>query len=133
MWGRGVRFIGKVFLACATPVIIAATLPTSSYADDAPVVIEEITVSARSRDENLQSVPDSISVFTETTIESFGIDDYFDLIRTTPGLSIVEASQSPGIVLLNVRGIGQQLNQDPPIAVIVDGVQVASPAAITQA
>ena len=127
-WTRRIASAGA--LACAIP---AAGVAAQDVEHATGPTLEEIVVTARSREESLLDVPDTVTVFSEASIEQYGIDEYFDFIRVTPGLSFVEASQSPGIALLNIRGIGQQLNQEPPVAVVVDGIQVASAAAITQA
>ena len=103
--------------------------PSAQGADQ----LQDIVITARARAEALLDVPDSVTAFGADAIERAGMDEVYDLVRLTPGLSLVESSQSPGIALLNIRGIGQQLNQEAPVAVVVDGVQLASPAAITQA
>lgn len=48
---------------------------------------EEITVTARKREESLQEVPVAISVFTESALEDAGISTARDLFANTPGLN----------------------------------------------
>ncbi len=83
----------------------------------------EVVVTARSREERLLDVPDTITAFSHSQIERVGIDQLNAFVRLTPGLSLVEASQSPGIALINIRGVGQQLQSEAPVAVVIDGVQ----------
>lgn len=121
------------YLPMCLILAVSGTSALSAFAAEPVTVgIEEVVVTARMREESLQDVPESITAYGREQIEAYGIDEYFDFVRITPGLSMVESSQSPGIALFNLRGIGQQLNQEPPVAVIVDGVQIASSAAITQ-
>jgi iron complex outermembrane receptor protein len=47
------------------------------------------------------------------------------------GFHIVEAQQ-PGVVMINIRGIGQSRFGEAPIAMVVDGVQQVSPNQLTQ-
>jgi iron complex outermembrane receptor protein len=85
--------------------------------------LEEIVVTARKREERVQQVPDSVSVFTASTIEDAHIQSLSDVSKLVPNLS-VSTGEQPGLLLFNIRGIGQVRNGEPPIAVVVDGVQL---------
>ena len=85
--------------------------------------IEDIVVTGRKREERLQDVPESITAFTSQAIESAGIRNIRDVALNVPNFSITSAEQ-PGIVLINIRGVGQVRNGEPPVAVVVDGVQL---------
>lgn len=100
--------------------------------DAAEAGIGEIVVTARSRAERLVDVPDAVTAFSAQAIENAGIDELNDFVRLTPGVSLVESSQSPGIALISIRGVGQQYQGEAPVAVVVDGVQVISVSAINQ-
>lgn len=93
--------------------------------------IEEITVTARSRSENVQKVPDAITALSATAIENRGIKAIADVIVTIPNLSIAEG-QNPGTVTMSVRGVSQVRNGEAPVAIVIDGVQLSSPNQITQ-
>ena len=71
--------------------IAAATITMPSYAQDsAPAAKEssdEIIVTARKREENLQNVPLSITAVTAAQIEDQGLRSVADLANVTPGLS----------------------------------------------
>lgn len=108
---------------------LAQTTPAAE-ADDAGV--EDLVVTARSRAERLVDVPDAITAFSAEHIERAGVNELNDFVRLTPGVALVEASQSPGIALINIRGVGQQYQGEAPVAVVVDGVQVISVSAINQ-
>jgi iron complex outermembrane receptor protein len=125
-----------MWVQALTLMLGAQSLPAWSQTDDAVRAagsLEEIVVTARKREERLQEVPDTITAFTALQIERAGIEELRDYVQLTPGLSLVEASQSPGIALINIRGIGQQYQSEAPVAVVIDGVQTASVSAINQA
>lgn len=92
---------------------------------------DTIYVTARKREERVQDIPDSITVFSEESILSANIQNVKDVALNVPNLSIVEAQQ-PGVALINIRGIGQARNGEPSVAVIVDGVQLSNASQITQ-
>jgi iron complex outermembrane receptor protein len=129
--------VGAVGRAASLAVAIALATPDGAHAaSDVAVAdggLEEVIVTARRREERLQDVPDTITAFTAVQIERAGIDELVDYVQLTPGLSLVEASQSPGIALINIRGIGQQYQSEAPVAVVIDGVQTTSVSAINQA
>ena len=123
---------------CAAAALSLATLsPTSAIAQDAPATAEEavspggIVVTARRREERLIDVPDAITAFGSAQIEQAGIGNVNDIAIRVPNFSIVEAQQ-PGVAAINIRGVGQVRNGEPPVAVIVDGVQLSSAYQITQ-
>ena len=76
------RYMG-VWLAAALAFITG--LPPSAFAQEG-AALEEIVVTARKREENLQDVPVSISVVTADLINTAGILEVKDLYDLTPGL-----------------------------------------------
>jgi hypothetical protein len=62
--------------------------------------LESITVTAQKREENVQDVPMSISVFSDIEIEDADIRDTFDLIHFSPNLHMSQNRQgSPGNII----------------------------------
>jgi iron complex outermembrane receptor protein len=111
------------------------TYPIHSFALESVVketdTVEKIVVTARKRSERLIDVPEQITAFGEADILNTGIDSVEDVTQLMPNLSIVD-TQNPGTVFINIRGIGQYRNSEPPVAIVIDGVQLTSTDAITQ-
>jgi iron complex outermembrane receptor protein len=93
--------------------------------------LEEIVVTARKRDEALLDVPVAISAFTAAEIESAGIRRPQDFIALTPNMTLVQ-TQNQGTSFIVVRGISQARNSEPSVAVIIDGVAMATPSQFNQ-
>ena len=78
------RFIPAALLAIQSGVFLTV-LPTAAPAQQLASKVDEITVTARKREENLQTVPVAVSVFDN---EQLQIRDIFNLERladqTTP-------------------------------------------------
>lgn len=89
--------------------------------DTSGLELEEVLVTARMRTESMQTVPVSVTAFTEKSIRDAGIERAADFIGMTPNVSIAE-SQQPGVNFITVRGISQIRNGESPVAVVVDGV-----------
>ncbi len=89
--------------------------------------IPEITVTARKRVENLQDVPDAISVFTAATIQNADIQQISDFAALTPNLTYQENTAfSRGQFNLSLRGIGNGALGWASVSYLVDGVPVDS-------
>jgi len=93
--------------------------------------IEEIIVTARKRQERLQDVPDTIAAFTARTIQNSGIESVGDVSLMVTNFTLLD-QQDAGSVLINIRGIGQVRNGEAPVAMVIDGVQVAATQQFTQ-
>ena len=104
---------------------------TIVLAADTDAGLEEIVVTARKRPETLQNVPDSVSVLTEKDVESARIQGVPDALRLLPSVTFID-SQDAGLATISIRGVGQVRNGQPPVAIVIDGVQVASPDQIKQ-
>jgi len=131
------KCVARGAMLSATSAISLLGLTGAALAQSADTPAEEVSageivVTARSRAERLVDVPDAITAFSAQHIENAGIDELNDFVRLTPGVSLVESSQSPGIALISIRGVGQQYQGEAPVAVVVDGVQVISVSAINQ-
>ncbi|MGI9206137.1 MAG: TonB-dependent receptor [Woeseiaceae bacterium] len=90
--------------------------------------IEEIVVTARKREENLQDTPMSVSAFTGESLELRGIDAIDKLQNVTPNLTFLNTSPfiaGGNAATMFLRGIGQpdfQPTTEPGVGIYVDGV-----------
>ena len=108
----------------AATVLMAAIIATPAPAQNNELT--EIVVTARKRDESLQSVPVTVDAFTEQAIKSAGIESPRDFVAMVPNMTIVEV-QNVGNSFITVRGISQARNSEPSVAVLVDGVLEPNP------
>ncbi len=67
---------------------LTSLFPLASYGQDS---IEEIIVTARKREENLQDIPLTVSAFTESALEERGITSLQDIADFTPGFDFAQA------------------------------------------
>ena len=89
-------------------------------------LLEEVVVTARRRAENLQEIPESVTVLNSEQIEIAGINNLRDLTALVPNVSMFtgELGFRAGVVQLVVRGITTPQNGEPPLSFVVDGVTV---------
>lgn len=107
-------------------IAIAAVSPFSAIQVNASSLMEEVVVTAQKREENLQSVPISISAFSGDALKEMGAESVSDLGRATAGVSMNNESVTQPAY--NVRGIQTDdftVGSDPAVALYVDGVYAA--------
>ena len=92
-------------------------------------VIEEITVTARKKSENLQDVPISVNVITSDILDRRSIRDLHDVTKLDPSL-IFDKGFAPDDIRVVVRGIDNGRGR-PVVATIIDGVDISSEALAT--
>ncbi|MBW7836958.1 MAG: TonB-dependent receptor [Sphingomonadales bacterium] len=102
-------------------------------ADSQPTAysFDEIVVTSRRREERLQDIPDSVTAFSSAAIEAADVRQINDVISMVPNISIIEA-QDPGLALISIRGVGQERNGEPPVAIVIDGVQMSAADRVNQ-
>jgi len=116
----------------AAPVAASSAPAPAPEPAAATGTIPEITVTARSRAESLQSVPDSISALPAMAIVNANIKSIGDVARITPGLNFRNGGAFSGNYFdIRLRGIGSAQGGFPSVSVIVDGVPNDSGDALT--
>jgi iron complex outermembrane receptor protein len=107
--------------------LLTAALPfATAMAQEGASSIEEITVTARKRDESLQEVPIAITAFTEQTIRKAGIERPADFIGLMPNVTIVD-TVNVGDTQVSIRGIVSTRDAESTFAYVVDGVLSTNP------
>ena len=106
----------------ALPVLIAlgGAVPRPGYAQ----AMEEIVVTTRKREENLQDVPIAVNVISEEFIQRAGVRDLRDLAQLDPSLSINEFF-SQNDTRITIRGLTNTRGRSN-VAFLVDGIDVTS-------
>ena len=104
----------------------AVAMAASLLAADAALaqqLIEEMVVTARKREENLQDVPMAIAAFTADQLRNSQVDNITDLQKMTPNITVNETSGLvAGVVQVFIRGIGNDPGFDQGVGIYVDDV-----------
>ncbi len=99
----------RVTAASAFAMAIAMAASAPAWADDTstPAPGDEILVTARRTAESAQSVPISITAFSQETLRQQNITSAQQLDKFVPGLLVTTTSGNPGNVAFSIRGRGQ--------------------------
>jgi len=87
--------------------------------------LQDIVVTARRTNENLQSVPVAITAFSGADLQQQNARAVADVAMLTPGLQINYSTTTSAGAVFTVRGQVQQdpiANQDPSVGIYVDGL-----------
>lgn len=117
------------YLISAASLFAVGALLTSSPLQaqgEEELVLEEVTVTARKRAENLQDVGLSVSALGKADLAVRYDVDLQTLQNASPNLVIDDIQQGPGSpAAISIRGIGTtdvEKNFDPTVGVVLDGV-----------
>ena len=115
--------------AMAMSIAATAQIPVAWTQDD-EMDLEEVVVTARKREENLQEVPLSVTAFNASTLQDYRMFSPEDIAAFTPGFSFVNSfgrdSDRPV-----VRGMSNILGS-PNASFFIDGVFVPGTIASTE-
>ena len=108
--------LASALLACMHPAHAADTTDTP--------VLEEITVTAQKRAENLQDVPLSIQAFSTTRLQELNIGDFDDYAKFLPSVSFQKVG-SPSFEHTYMRGVssggdGNHSGSQPSVGMYLD-------------
>ena len=111
----------KAALLCTSALIAGLAVSSGASAQVPQVVIEEIIVTAQSREQSLQETPISVSAIAGDLLQEANIQKVQDLQFSVPNFTMTETGISTNIF---IRGIGSGINQafEQSVGYYVDGV-----------
>ena len=114
--------------AAVAGLALAATMGAGPQPAEAQArMLEEITVTARKREESLQQVPVAVTAFSAGELEARRIDNIDEIANFAPNVNFITNTGISGTAssYVFIRGIGQTevfLQNDPGVGIYVDGV-----------
>ncbi len=119
-WLPSAALVGGLAGGLLSPGLVLAQSSTA---------IEEVVVTARKREEGLQSVPLAVSAITEQEIRSGFLRDAHDLEGMAPNLIIDRVGAGPQGAAMSIRGISFadiEKSFDPAVGVLLDGIYIGT-------
>lgn len=107
----------------------AAVMATVGYVPSAQAKVEEIVVTARKKEENLQKAPIAITAFSQEILEDRQLFNVSEVAQYVPNLlTSSSAAGTASSASFTIRGIGQVdfiTTTDPGVGTYLDGVYLA--------
>ena len=89
------------------------------------VLIEEVVVTARKKEESAQDVPVALTAMNQEQLEILKFRDFNDLAVGMPNVAMDDIGTTKGTQNFSIRGIGINssiASVEPAVAIVVDGV-----------
>ena len=116
--------VAAIAAALATPFTVRVAVAQEAGA------LEEIIVTARKREENMQIVAVAVSAMSATELERRFESDLQGFANAAPNVIIDDLQQGPGSpAAIAIRGIGStdvEKSFDPAVGVVLDGIFIGS-------
>jgi iron complex outermembrane receptor protein len=113
---------------CAVPAVLAQDAPAAKPA--ATGGLEEVIVTARRREEQLQDVPIAVTAFSGEALVLRGAADIAELAQAVPSVTLEASRATNSTLTAFIRGVGQQdplAGFEQGVALYVDDVYIARP------
>lgn len=113
----------------ASSSVLIPGMPSVALAEE--VGLEEITVTARRRDESLMSTPVSVTAFTGEDLQQRQIERVHEIGASTPNLEFrnhANAGSSNSNAVVYIRGVGQSdfaVSTEPGVGIYVDEAYIS--------
>ncbi|MBP1687159.1 MAG: TonB-dependent receptor, partial [Deltaproteobacteria bacterium] len=120
--------IGVVAFNLLVPATGRAQAAKGQKAPAAGVEIEEITVTAPTREENIQETPISVTAFSGAVLAEKGVTNVVTLGETVPNLRVSPQTTTQSGTVITMRGVAQGNTNpvfQPAVGLYVDGVYIA--------
>lgn len=114
----------------ATIVASAVAAPSVSAQSSGALTLEEVTVTARRRSENLQDVPIAVTALTGDELRLMGSQDITELAQSVPSVTLEPSRATNTTLTAFIRGVGQQdplAGFEQGVALYLDDVYMARP------
>lgn len=117
-------------LACIPSAHGQNATPAAPAAESAAGAIPEILVTARRKEENIQTTPISVTALTADDIEKRGLDNVLDVAKSAPSVTLIPGANYSGkSALAYIRGVGQDQFTyafEPGVGFYIDDVYYGS-------
>ena len=120
---------GSLKMAVSSVISVAAVLVTTPVMAEERVneaVLEEIVVTAKKREQNLQDVPIAITALSSETLTNAGIRTTEDLTVAVPGLNVTRQLSTVAPILRGVGNYNVAPGAEGAVAIYVDEIYIPS-------
>ena len=89
-------------------IIAFTAIPTSTFAQDSALVLEEVVVTATKKEENVQDIAQTVNAVTGSTLDDYQIRDLSELAQIVSGVEFTQIDPRRAKIMIR----GQTLDPD---------------------
>lgn len=111
--------------AAVAPIILGLAIAPDAFAQEQSATLEELVVTARKREENLQDIPLAVSAFSADALEARGVRSVTGLASAVPNVAITGQADGDFDTNIIIRGISSSARNvgfESSLGVYLDGV-----------
>jgi len=120
------------FFGVVLPVLAISSVHSEEFIGDSDFAIEEIVVTSRFLEENIQDSPQAVTAFSPDVLQKLVAQDLRDISSSTPNLMIEPVTTFPNSASVRLRGIGDiriESTEENLTGISMDGVFITRPVA----
>lgn len=122
------RSIAKTHIAASLMAVLGGISQAAISQDQEGARLEEIIVTSRRVEENVQRAPVTVSTLTGSALEQAFVNNLAEISSLAPNVSISAGNNFANTIVPFVRGVGTNDIDaifDPAIAVVIDGIYLS--------
>ena len=103
-------------------IIAFTAIPTTSFAQDTALVLEEVVVTATKKEENVQDIAQTVSAVTGSTLDDYQIRDLSELAQIVSGVEFTQIDPRRAKIMIRGQTLDPDGGNDQPIQGYLDEV-----------
>lgn len=129
---RSIKWLRGALFGLVPALGLVALAPSAALAQgsDADETLDEVTVTARRREETLKDVPIAVTAFSSDYLEEVGMPDIVGITQSTPNVTLEVSRATSSTLTAFIRGVGQQdpvAGYEGGVGIYLDDVYLARP------
>ena len=103
-------------------IIAFTAIPTTTFAQDNALVLEEVVVTATKKEENVQDIAQTVSAVTGSTLDDYQIRDLSELAQIVSGVEFTQIDPRRAKIMIRGQTLDPDGGNDQPIQGYLDEV-----------
>jgi iron complex outermembrane receptor protein len=103
-------------------IVAFATIPSSTFAQNSDLVLEEVVVTATKKEENVQDIAQTVNAVTGTTLDDYQIRDLSELSQIVSGVEFTKIDPRRQTIIMRGQKLDPDGGNEQPIQGYVDDV-----------
>ena len=103
-------------------IIAFMAIPTTTFAQDSALVLEEVVVTATKKEENVQDIAQTVNAVTGSTLDDYQIRDLSELAQIVSGVEFTQIDPRRAKIMIRGQTLDPDGGNDQPIQGYLDEV-----------
>ena len=103
-------------------IVVFATVPNTTFAQNSELVLEEVVVTATKKEENVQDIAQTVNALTGSTIDDYQIRDLSELAQLVSGVEFTKIDPRRQKIIMRGQSLDPDGGNDQPIQGYIDEV-----------